>query len=94
MGVRRGGKTVFCPPPWKLGLRTKKCWKIWSQYLDSDQFNSCNNTSFIGMALALHQSQLHCSGVVQWWACGSLTCRLTLRNLQRERIVVLFLLVA
>jgi len=24
------------------------------------------------MALTLHKSQLHCSGAMQWWACGSL----------------------
>jgi len=69
---RRQNEFLPTHTPWKLGLRTKKCWKIWSQYLDSDRFHSCDNTLFVGMALTLHKSQLHCSGVMQRWACGSL----------------------
>jgi len=26
MGVRRGGKTFFCPHPWKLGLKANLHW--------------------------------------------------------------------
>jgi len=25
-----------------------------------------------GMTLTLHKSQVHCSGVMHWWACNSL----------------------
>jgi len=35
-------------------------------------FNSCNNTLFTRMTLTLHKSQLHCSCVMQRWACSSL----------------------
>jgi len=29
------------------------------------------------MALTLHKSQLHCSCVMQWWACSSLMSTLS-----------------
>jgi len=71
MGVRRGGKTGFCLLSMEIGTKIQKMLEIWSQHLDSDQFNSCNNTLFTSMALTLHKSQLHCSGMMQWWACCS-----------------------
>ena len=35
-------------------------------------FISCNDSLFAGTTLTLHKSQVHCSGVMQWWACSSL----------------------
>ena len=43
--------------------------------VNSNWFNSCNDSLFAGMTLALHKSQLHCSGVMQWWAAVH-ACRL------------------
>jgi len=33
--------------------------------------NYCNDSLFAGMTLVL-KSQVHCSGVIQWWDCSSL----------------------
>ena len=35
-------------------------------------FISCNNGLFAGTTLTLHESQVHCSGVMQWWTCSLL----------------------
>jgi len=98
IGVRRGDETGFYPP---LEIETKNQKIVRksevSISIPINRFNSCNDTLFTGMAITLHKSQLHYSGVVQWWAYSSLmstpspadslceTC---------ERIVLLFLLVA
>jgi len=47
--------------------------------LSINWFNSCNNTSFTGMTLTLHKSQVHCSGVMQWWACNQ-GCQVSIFN--------------
>jgi len=58
---------------WKLGLRTKISRKSeLSSLTPINWFNSCNDSLFAGMTLTLYKSQVHCSGVVQWWACSSL----------------------
>jgi len=36
--------------------------------------NSCNDSSFAGMMLTLHKSQVHCSGVMQWWELAVHSC--------------------
>ena len=72
IGVRRGEETGICLP-WKFGLRTKIFCKPWSHQLKSDWFNSCNDTLFAGMTLTLRKRQVHCSGVMYWWACSLLT---------------------
>jgi len=35
-------------------------------------FTCCNHSLFGGMTLTLRKSQVHCSGVMQWWNCSSL----------------------
>jgi len=35
-------------------------------------FNSCNVSLCTSMTLTLHASQVHCFGVMHWWACRSL----------------------
>jgi len=60
--------------PWKLVTRTKLCRKRQANSLiPIIWFSSCNNSLFSGMMLTLHKSQVHCSGVMQWRACNSLT---------------------
>ena len=39
-------------------------------------FKSCIGSLFADMTLTLHKSQVHCTGVVQLWACSSLVSAL------------------
>jgi len=73
MGVRWEGQNGHSPP----GNRSKS-----QKFLENLKpaawipiiwFNYCNDRSFAGMTLTLHNSQIHRSGVIQWWACSSLT---------------------
>jgi len=91
-----GEKRVFAHThPWKLGLRTKKCWKIWSQYLDSDRFNSCNNTFIYryGTHTAKTPASLFwCDAEMslRFTHVHSFVCRFTLRNLRSNNASALF----
>jgi len=70
MGVRRGENGHS--PLWKLGPRTKNFRKPEdSNFIQITWFNSCNDSLFSGITLILHKSQVHWSGVMQWWACSS-----------------------
>jgi len=44
-----------------------------SRLIPINWFNSCHDSSFAGMTLALHKSQVRSSGIMQYWACSSLT---------------------
>jgi len=45
------------------------------------------------MALTLHKSQIHCSGVMQWWVCSSLMSTPSVCRLKRyETCQSIFLL--
>jgi len=82
-----GSKTGICPTPGNWDWEPKIFWKSEvSILIPINWFNSCKNTLFTGMALTLHKSQLHYSGVMQWRACSSLmstpSFALTLRNLR------------
>jgi len=47
MGVRRGAKREFSPPPRKLGLRTKIFWKTCSEHLiQINWLPACNDSLF------------------------------------------------
>jgi len=68
----RGGTSIFpAPGNWdqetNIFRKSEACILI-----PIIRFNSCNKTLFTGMALTLHKNLLHCSGVMQWWACSSL----------------------
>jgi len=71
MGVRRGRKRAF--PPWDRNLppRFSRKHEV-SSSVPINWLHFCNATVFSGMTLTLHNSQVHCSGVMQWWACSSL----------------------
>ena len=72
MGVRMGGGNGHLPP-WKLGLRTKNVYNTQvSNLILNNWLNSCNESLFAPMTRTLHKSQVHCTGVMQWWACSSL----------------------
>ena len=72
MGVRWGWWNGHLPP-WKLVKEPKIYRKPEaSSLIPINWFNSCNQSLFAGMTLTLHKSQVHCSGVMQWWACSSL----------------------
>jgi len=43
-----------------------------SSLIPINWFISCNNSLFAGTTLTLRKSQVHCSGVMQRWACSSL----------------------
>jgi len=92
MGVRRRLKRFFAPPL-EIGAKNKKMFENLtsaSPYRLRD-LNSCNNNIFTGMALTLHKSQLHCSGVMslQFTHVHSFVCSRTLC----KRTVLMFLLV-
>jgi len=66
MGVRRGGKTGFCPPL-EIGSENQK---MLQNLKSSSRFRLIDlilaiTLYFTGMALTLHKSQLHCSGVMR-----------------------------
>jgi len=68
-----GGRNEHFPAPGNWDEKTKIFRKSEVGILiPINWFNFCNNTLFTGMALTLHKSQLHYSGVMQWWACSSL----------------------
>jgi len=72
MDVRRGNGH-FLPP--EIEIRDQKyleILKINIFYFRNNWFNSCYDSLFAGMTLTLHKRQIHCSGVIQWWACSSL----------------------
>jgi len=67
-GHPQGGKAgIF--PPWKLGSEPK-----FSRGLDlrnvipMSWFNSCIDSLFACMTLTPHKRQVHCVGVMHWWA--------------------------
>jgi len=80
-----GGKRPSAPS-WKLGLRSKIFHKPEvSNLIPIYLFNSCNDILFTGITLALHTSQVHCSGVMQWWACvRSFPGKIGLRGLRAD----------
>ena len=90
MGVHRGGAKWAFTPRWKLRWRTKISRKPKvSSIILTNWFKSSNYSLFAGMTLTLHKSQVHCSGVMQWWACSSLihcffACRGRLPNLRAD----------
>jgi len=64
-GRPQGGERAISPL--EIGTKNQKFRKSEVNILiPINWFNSCNNTLFTGMALTLHKSQLHCSGVMQW----------------------------
>ena len=99
MGVRRAGeaKRAFAPCL-EIGIKNEI-------FLDKtevgililiDWFDSCNDSFFACMKLALHKSRVHSCSVMQWWACSSLMspplpaevdCKI------RERIVLLLVFI-
>ena len=76
-GVRRGRAKRAIAHPWKSGLEPK-CWV--SNLTLIDWLHSCNHSSFVGTTLTLHKSQVHCSGVMQWWVCSSSSPALCLQR--------------
>ena len=66
MGVR---KTGICPPP-KIGIENRifqeNCKSAGLIPIQTNWFNSCNDSWFAGMKLTLHKNQVHRCGVMQW----------------------------
>jgi len=59
-----GAKRVPSPRNWVAEPKNVRKAEV-SVSIPINRFYSCNNTSFTGVALTLHKSQLHCSGVIQ-----------------------------
>jgi len=62
-----------------------------SNLIPNNWINSCNGRLSAGMALTLHKSQVHCSGVISdelavhsCWLPRSFACRCRLRNLRAD----------
>jgi len=55
-----------------------------SRLIPISWFNSCIYSLFSGMTLALHNYRVHCSGVMQEWACISLRSALWLAEARCE----------
>jgi len=71
MGVSRGARRAFSPM--EMGIKNQMFLeKTEVGILNSDWFDSCNDSFFAGMKLTLHKSQVHSYSVMQWWACSSL----------------------
>ena len=67
VGVRNGSETgIYTPGNWI------KNQKFLENLKSASWFRWIDLILVTFMALTLHKSQLHCSGVMQWWACSPL----------------------
>jgi len=83
-GRPQGGNGHFPPWDWNEAPRLSRKHEV-SSSIPINWLNFWNATVFFGMTLTLHNSQVHCSGIMQWWACNSLVFT-PLRGQTWERI--------
>ena len=71
MGVCRGKRAIS---PWKLGLKGTKISRQLGvrSYIPINWISLAMSLLFPVWHSTLHKSQVHCSGIMQWWVCISL----------------------
>ena len=74
----RKGKTGIWPPETRIKNQKFLEKPEINSLIPIIWLNSCNYSLFASMTLTLHKIQVHCFGIMQWWACSSLNTLLCL----------------
>ena len=86
MGVRRGGKNGH--GSWDQAEVSRK--PEVSSLIVINWSNSCKCSLITGMTLTLHKNQVHCSGIMRWWAYSSQNLPLCLQKQIAKLVSALF----